>query len=109
MKALIRFKLDRSFAVGESTTFEAMSAFSGLSETNVRRLVRHAVLNHRFFREETPGVVTHSALTAILNRDDLARNALVVELDEFWPAACKVSFILSDGNDKPPLPSSLDL
>jgi hypothetical protein len=87
---MLRFKLDRSFAVGESTSFEAMSKFSGLSVMNVRRVVRHAIINHRFFREDTPGIITHSALTAILARDDLARNALVVELDEFWPAGVKV-------------------
>jgi len=90
VKVMLRFKLDRSFAVGESTSFEAMSKFSGLSVMNVRRVVRHAIINHRFFREDTPGIITHSALTAILARDDLARNALVVELDEFWPAGVKV-------------------
>ncbi|KAI1204780.1 S-adenosyl-L-methionine-dependent methyltransferase [Annulohypoxylon truncatum] len=91
VKAILRFKLDRSFPVGESTSFEAMSKFSGLSEMNVRRLVRHAIINHRFFQENAPGVITHSALTAILSRDDMARNLLVVELDEFWPAGVKMA------------------
>lgn len=90
VKAILRFRLDQSFPVGEATSFEAMSQFSGLNVRTVRRLVRHAMINNRFFREATPGVVTHSALTAMLARDPLARNSLSLELEEFWPAAIKV-------------------
>jgi hypothetical protein len=86
----LRFNLDKSFAVGESTSFEAMASFSGLSVINVRRVVRHAILNHRFFQENKPGVITHSAPTAILVADELARNALIVQLEEFCPAGIKV-------------------
>lgn len=67
-----------------------MATYSGLSVMNVKRIVRHAIMNHRFFQEKTPGVISHSALTAILAGDELARNCLVVELDEFWPAGVKV-------------------
>ncbi|KAI0378115.1 S-adenosyl-L-methionine-dependent methyltransferase [Hypomontagnella monticulosa] len=91
VKAILRFKLDKSFAVGQSTTFEAMSRFSGLSVRNVRRIVRHAVINHYFFQEAQPGVITHSALTAVLAEDDVTRNSLIVELDEFWPAGVKMA------------------
>lgn len=90
VKVILRFKLDRSFPVGKQTSFEDMSEFSGLSVLNVRRIVRHAIYNHRLFQEKSPGVISHSALTAVLAGDDLARNALIVELDEFWPAAVKV-------------------
>jgi hypothetical protein len=89
VKIILRFKLDLSFAVGESTTFEAMSKYSGLSVMNVRRVVRHGILNHRFFQEKIAGVITHSALTAVLARDELVRNAMVVQIDEFWPAGVK--------------------
>ncbi|CAJ2502041.1 Uu.00g048940.m01.CDS01 [Anthostomella pinea] len=91
VKAIIRLKLDRSFPVGQSTSFEAMSEFSGLSVMNVRRIVRHAIINHHFFQENTPGVITHSALTVILARDELMWNSLIVEMDEFWPAAVKTA------------------
>ncbi|KAK7749336.1 hypothetical protein SLS62_008188 [Diatrype stigma] len=91
VKAILRFKLDRAFPVGEATSFEALSNFSGLNVMNVRRIVRHAILNHHFFQEKTPGVITHSALTAVLARDDLMRNSLIVELDEFWPAGLKMA------------------
>ncbi|KAK8055068.1 O-methyltransferase [Apiospora rasikravindrae] len=91
VKAILRFRLDKSFPVGQSTSFEAMSKFSGLNVMNVRRIVRHAIINHHFFKEDTPGVITHSALTAILADNELARNSLVVELDEFWPAAVRVA------------------
>jgi hypothetical protein len=90
IRIILRFKLDKSFAVGESSTFEAMSRFSGLSVMNIKRIVRHAILNHRFFQEKTPGIIMHSALTAILAKDALARNAMVVQLEEFFPAGIKV-------------------
>ncbi|KAI1211465.1 S-adenosyl-L-methionine-dependent methyltransferase [Annulohypoxylon truncatum] len=91
VKAIIRFELDKSFPVGESTTFEAMSKFSGLNVNTVQRVVRHAIINHNFFQEKTPGVITHSALTAIVAQDEMARAAIIVELDEFWPSAPKMA------------------
>ncbi|KAK7950948.1 uncharacterized protein PG986_006676 [Apiospora aurea] len=91
VKAVLRLKLDKSFYVGQSTSFEAMSGFSGLKVMNVRRIVRHAIINHHFFKEDTSGVVTHSALTAALAGSESMRNSLIVELDEFWPAAVKMA------------------
>jgi hypothetical protein len=67
-----------------------MSQSSGLNTMNLRRIIRHAILNHRIFQEKTPEVITHSALSAVLAGDELVRNALVVQLEEFWPAAFKV-------------------
>ncbi|KAF2711448.1 S-adenosyl-L-methionine-dependent methyltransferase [Pleomassaria siparia CBS 279.74] len=91
IRIILRFNLDKSFPVGESTTFDAMSQFSGLSVMNVKRVVRHAILNHRFFQEKKPGIITHSAPTAVLVGDDLARNALIVQLEEFCPAGVKAA------------------
>ncbi|KAI0900877.1 S-adenosyl-L-methionine-dependent methyltransferase [Annulohypoxylon nitens] len=91
VKAVLRFKLDKSFPVGSSTTFEAMPEFSGLSVMNIRRIVRHAILNHRLFQENNPGVITHSGLTSVLAQDEVARNSLIVEMDEFWPAGMKMA------------------
>ncbi|KAI1333054.1 S-adenosyl-L-methionine-dependent methyltransferase [Xylariaceae sp. FL0255] len=91
VKAILRFKLDRSFPVGENTSFEAMAKSSGLHAKTVRRIVRHAIINHRFFQEKTPGIITHSALTAALAQDKNARDSLLVNLDEFWPAIVKMA------------------
>ncbi|KAI1084347.1 S-adenosyl-L-methionine-dependent methyltransferase [Whalleya microplaca] len=91
VKALLRFKLDKSFPVEGSSSFAAMSEISGLNVDIVRRIVRHAILHHHFFQEKKPGVITHSALTAVLARDDVIRNGLVVQLDEFWPAGVKMA------------------
>ncbi|KAF2661047.1 methyltransferas-like protein [Lophiostoma macrostomum CBS 122681] len=91
IKIILRFSLDFSFPVGSNTTFSTMSEYSGLSVMNVRRVVRHAIYNHRFFEEKALGVITHSALTATLVRDDKVRNALIVQLDEFWPAGVKAA------------------
>ncbi|KAI0881270.1 S-adenosyl-L-methionine-dependent methyltransferase [Annulohypoxylon maeteangense] len=98
-KVILHFKLDKSFPVGESTSFKAMSKFSGLSEKNVQRVIRHAITHHYLFQEKTSGVITHSSLTAILSRDDAARNSLIVELDEIWPAAVKMADALEKWPD----------
>ncbi|XXH02516.1 hypothetical protein Hte_008892 [Hypoxylon texense] len=108
VKAVLRFQLDKSFPVGESTTFEAMSQFSGLSVRNVRRIVRHAIINHYFFQEAQPGIITHSGLTAVLAEDEAVRNSLIVELDEFWPAGVKMTDALekwpnSEENNETPV------
>lgn len=91
MKAILRFKLDESFLVGEETTFQAMSNASGLTARTCARLVRHAIINHRFFQEPKPGVIVHSGLTALLSTDKLVRNALAFMLDEFWPAGVRTA------------------
>ncbi|KAI1440411.1 S-adenosyl-L-methionine-dependent methyltransferase [Annulohypoxylon stygium] len=91
LKAIIRFKLDKSFPVGESTSFEAMSKFSGIHVNTIQRIIRHAIINHNFFQEKTPGVITHSVLTAITAGDEIARAALTVELDEFLPSSTKLA------------------
>jgi hypothetical protein len=98
VKAILRFNLDKSFPVGESTSFAAMSQSSSLDVVHVRRIVRHAILNHRFFEEHANGVITHSGLTAILATDEVARNSLAVELDEFWPAGVKVAISAASGH-----------
>jgi len=86
VKAILRFNIDKSFEVGEQTTFTAISEHTGLNLRNVTRIVRHAIINHNFFAEPTPGVIIHSGLTAIINRDDLVRNAFQFSLDDFWMA-----------------------
>jgi hypothetical protein len=55
------------------------------------RLVRHAIINHRFFQEPNPGVTVHSGLTTLLSKDKLVKNALAFMLDEFWPAGVRTA------------------
>ena len=90
MKVILRFGIDKSFPVGKSSSFEDISQLSGLNVMNVRRIIRHAIINHRIFQEKKPGVITHSGLSALLATDEAVRNALIVGLDEFWPAGIKV-------------------
>lgn len=91
VKILLRFSVDKSFPVGEEATFEAISQKSGLDVRNVTRLIRHAIYNHHFFQESKAGIVVHSGLTALLNREPLVRNALQFMLDEFWPAGVRAA------------------
>lgn len=45
------------------------SGGAGLSEANVRKLVRYAVAN-RIFEEPRPGVVRHNAVSRLLVEDE---------------------------------------
>lgn len=90
MKIILAFSIDRSIPVGEARTFEDISKACGLNYMNTKRVIRHAIHHHRVFQESNPGTISHSALSAVLAGDDLIRNALVVQLGEFWPAAALV-------------------
>ena len=60
-QAIYRFKLANAFPPGkEEATYEEMAKASGLSENDVRRLVRNA-MTYRIFQEPRKGVVGHTA------------------------------------------------
>ncbi|KAF2107053.1 S-adenosyl-L-methionine-dependent methyltransferase [Lophiotrema nucula] len=99
IKVILRFNLDLSFRIGETTTFEEMAKVSGLSVQNVTRIVRHAILNHQFFEEREAGKVVHSGCSAYLQRDEYARHGLVCYLDEFWPASVRTADALEKWPD----------
>ncbi|KAF2202660.1 hypothetical protein GQ43DRAFT_304264 [Delitschia confertaspora ATCC 74209] len=73
IKVILRFDLHKEFLVGETPMYKELATLSGLTPRNVPRLVRHAIVNHNFFQELSPGVVTHSALTALLVKDESLR------------------------------------
>ncbi|RYP53824.1 hypothetical protein DL768_001275 [Monosporascus sp. mg162] len=61
--AITRFRLAHSFPVGGEATFGEIAAISGLSETNVRRIIRHAVVKD-ILQEPRSGVVLHTRCRA---------------------------------------------
>ncbi|KAK0631026.1 O-methyltransferase-domain-containing protein [Bombardia bombarda] len=87
-QAITRFNLARSFPVGSETTFAKMATFSGLSERDVRKIVRYAI-TQRIFTEPRPGVVAHSLVSRLLAEDAGTHDYVATCADELWPAAAQ--------------------
>ncbi|KAK3986043.1 S-adenosyl-L-methionine-dependent methyltransferase [Cladorrhinum sp. PSN332] len=86
-KAITRFRLAHAFPVGSETTFGALAAYSGLGETHIRKLIRHAISAHDLFSEPRPGVVAHSAASKLLAEDEALHAWVEHATHELWNAA----------------------
>jgi hypothetical protein len=64
-QAIYRFKIATSFPPGkEEATYTELAAATGLSESDLKRIVR-AAMTYRIFREVRPGVVGHTAASKL--------------------------------------------
>lgn len=90
LKIILSFNLDKSFPIGSQTTFDAMAETSGLEVSTVRRVVRHGIYTYNLFKEPTPGIITHSSLTAALAKNELLRAYSFTAAHEFLPAGAMV-------------------
>lgn len=89
LQAITRFEIADMIPVdGELSFAEIAAQIEGLSESMVRRLLRHA-FTLRVFRENTQGKVTHTKASRALTNPVMnawLRNGT----HEMWPAAVKV-------------------
>ncbi|KAM7217512.1 S-adenosyl-L-methionine-dependent methyltransferase [Rhypophila decipiens] len=81
-----------------TTTFSAIASTTGLSERNIRRLIRHAISQRVFVEGPSPGQVSHSAASRLL--------ATLRPLDAMakWPDSHEpehTGFALAHDTDKP--------
>ena len=89
LKAIIRFNLPKSFAVGDESSYEAIADYCRLDEKTVRRIIRHGMTDYLFYKPRK-GVVAHTALTQQLAEDELLHSNVANALDELWPAGMMV-------------------
>ncbi|KAI0970197.1 S-adenosyl-L-methionine-dependent methyltransferase [Xylaria arbuscula] len=66
--AIVRFGLARLVPLNGEITFAELAVTAGVGESHVRRLVRHAIIQH-VFREPRPGFIAHSASSRLLAED----------------------------------------
>ncbi|KAK3991366.1 S-adenosyl-L-methionine-dependent methyltransferase [Cladorrhinum sp. PSN332] len=85
-QAITRFKIAHSFPIGSETTFAEISATTGLSEINVRKLIRHAVIKDIFI-EPRPGVIAHNAVSRLLAEDQVIHDWVGSSTNDGWPGA----------------------
>ncbi|KAL8830047.1 MAG: hypothetical protein Q9191_001664 [Dirinaria sp. TL-2023a] len=90
LHAIYRFGLSTCFPEGEDeTTFANISAVTGLAESHVQRLLRHA-MTFRIFQEPRRGIVRHTAASKMLAKNHRMRQWIGMTAEDFWPAATKV-------------------
>ena len=76
----------------EQISFGEMANRCGLAEYDVRRLIRHAMVNHRVFEETRQGFIKHSAASLRLATDSEAQAFAEWAFEEEWPAYAKVAY-----------------
>ena len=74
---------------GGEATFAEIALSSGLTEDQVRRILRHA-MTYRIFQEPRKGVVAHTGASKLLAEDDLISNFVGMVSSEIWPATLRV-------------------
>ncbi|KAI3322493.1 putative O-methyltransferase [Xylariaceae sp. AK1471] len=84
---ITRFRLAQLVPIGGVVTFAELAAASGLNETHVRKLLRHA-MTQRVFCEPRPGVVAHTASSRVLVEDSGLFSCVRLGTDDLWRAAC---------------------
>ncbi|KAI6090340.1 S-adenosyl-L-methionine-dependent methyltransferase [Hypoxylon rubiginosum] len=85
-QAITRFRIAHSFPVGSEASFEKIAVATGLNKTNVRQIVRHAVVKD-IFAEPRPGVITHNAVSRLLAEDQVIHDWVGASTDDLWQAA----------------------
>jgi len=86
-KLIIQNRLAHAFPLDSSTTFPALATASGLGETHLRKVLRHAIAMHNIFAEPSPGIITHSAASRLLATDPALADWLDYTTHEHWNAA----------------------
>ncbi|KAI1366337.1 S-adenosyl-L-methionine-dependent methyltransferase [Xylaria arbuscula] len=87
-QAITRFGLARSLPIDGETTFAAMAASSGLAESDIRKLIRYAIIQ-RIFYEPRPGVIAHSAASRLLAENTEVHDFVSTCSDELWQASAQ--------------------
>lgn len=89
IQAIYRFGFATAFPPGrDEATFAEISAATGVSESHVRRLLRHA-MTFRIFQEPREGVVCHTAASKALADNPMLRQWTGMVSEELWPAVTK--------------------
>ncbi|KAI0871506.1 sterigmatocystin 8-O-methyltransferase [Hypoxylon argillaceum] len=73
--------------LGGQTSFQEIATKTGLSEVNVRRVLRHAI-TMRVFQEPEPGMVAHTSVSKAIT-DSSLNDWLKTASRDLWPAATK--------------------
>ncbi|KAM7206072.1 S-adenosyl-L-methionine-dependent methyltransferase [Naviculisporaceae sp. PSN 640] len=85
-QAITRFGIAHSFPVGREASFAEIATKTGLPETNVRQVIRHAI-NKDIFIEPRPGLVAHNVVSRLLAEDKVIHDWVGASTDDLWQSA----------------------
>lgn len=90
LEAVYRWNIPKHVPIDGVISFSDLARNVGLGETNLRRIVRYAIVYHRIFREPRLGYIAHSAASRLLADDKSLSSAVGVVTEEFVPAYTRV-------------------
>ncbi|KAL8919605.1 MAG: hypothetical protein Q9172_004908 [Xanthocarpia lactea] len=89
LQAIYPFRLANALPNGnDEASFDEIARVSGLPESKVRRILRHA-MSYRIFCEPRAGIVAHTAASKYLVTNPLMYEWIGMVTEEMWPAASK--------------------
>lgn len=88
LQAIYRFNIASCFAIDEEISFGEVSQRCQIDESDVRRLLRMATVNH-IFREPQNGIIAHTAISKLLAEDPLVHQWIGIVCDDMWPSGCR--------------------
>lgn len=84
LQAIYKYDIASHVPIRGEISFPNLATKCGLSETNLRRIVRFAIAYHRVFQEPRKGHVSHSAASRKLAEDANTKACLGYMFDEVW-------------------------
>ncbi|KAI0157409.1 S-adenosyl-L-methionine-dependent methyltransferase [Xylariaceae sp. FL1272] len=86
-QAIIRYRLVHAVPLGGEATFaEIADTTVALTESDVRQIIRRAILEG-VFTEIPPGIVSHNAVSRLLAENNVLHDWVGANVDELWPAS----------------------
>lgn len=89
-----RYNIASTFEPSTSTTFTAIAKKCELPESDVKRLLPHA-MTFRVFQKVEAGIIGHTAALRALRDDAYLKDWVGFNCEEMWPAALRVSYKFS--------------
>lgn len=94
LHAINRFKIAESFPEGtDEISYADLSLSTRLQETQLRRILRHA-MTLRIFKESNQGLVGHTSASKMLTHPNMHEWCGLI-CEEMWPAATKVCLFVT--------------
>lgn len=84
LQAIYKYDIASHVPIHGEVSFPDLARQCGMSETNLRRIIRFAIAYHRVFQEPRKGYVSHSAASRKLAEDANAAAGLGYMFDEVW-------------------------
>lgn len=88
LPAIYHFKIAHALPLNEVTNYTDLAARTRLTEPNLRRILRHAMLSH-IFHEPSKNMIAHTAASRLLVEDAQLQAWIGLHAEDFWLPAAK--------------------